>query len=333
MHSYPHDSESPYRPGSQTHAQRHGLDVQHEDLIPSGEDEDELADEVRPPVPAPPSAYVQQLNRPQSSLSSRRYRTPMASMHMSPPPASMSVPPTQPMPRFETTSAYAEHSSIPSSAYAASTTSYHAQRSNLTRTDVVTLPDRVSTQPPYRSTSMQPEYIGRPYALQSNPPPLMALERAIQNVQTHLAALSERIDSLESMVHRSTTSLVSGSGVRSPGWRAGNRGVSPIGTSHESFTFEDTGMWSLVLNPLAVILARFRRLTDFLLYNDSRSPTLVVIRRLMLDVSFLLCLLSVSRMLWRRSGTRRQAVRDTLQRLWWVIVGQQVPRVLVDRGV
>lgn len=333
MRQFPPVSKSPYRPGSQSQSSHH-MDVQREDPTPSGEEEDELADEVRPPVPAPPSAYMQQMNRPQSSLSSRRYRTPMASVHMSPPPASMSVPPTQPMPRFETASAYAEHSSLPSSVYAPSTVSYPPHGSNLTRTDVLSSPDRLpAQQPPYRSTSLQPEYTGRPYALQTHPAPMIALERAIQNVQTHLAALSERIDSLEVMAHRSTTSLVSGGGVRSPRWLPGGRGVSPLGAPHDAFTFEDMGMWSIILNPVAAVLARVRRLTDFLLYNDHRSPTLVVIRRLILDISFLLCLFAASRLVWRRSGARRQAMRDMLQRVWWILLGRQVPRVLVDRGV
>ena len=161
----------------------------------------------------------------------------------------------------------------------------------------------------------------------------LALERAVENVQTHLAALTERIESLENMAHRSTSSLASPSGMRSPRWFAGNRGVSPIGNSHDSFTFEEMGMWSLVLNPLSVVIARMRRLTDFLLYNDSRSPTLVVVRRLMLDISFFLCLFTMFKYVWRRSGPRRQALLTILKNIWWVIVGQQVPRALVDRGV
>ncbi|GJE84930.1 acyl-CoA-binding protein [Phanerochaete sordida] len=303
----------------------------HENPTPSGEELDELPDEPRPPPPAPSSVYVQQMNRPQSSLSSRRYRTPMASMHLSPPPASMSVPPTQPMPRFEAPSAYAEHSSIPSSAYAPSIASYPAASTNLTRTDMVSSPDRASLHQPYRTGSLQPEYTGRPYALQTNPAPFSALERAIQNVQTHLAALSERIDSLENIAHRSASSL-SGSGARSPHW-LGARGASPLRAPHAALTFEDVGMWALVLNPLAAVLLRVRRAADFLRHGDNRSPTLVVLRRLILDVSFLLCVLAASRLVWRRSGTRRQAVRDTLQRIWWILIGRQVPRVLVDRGI
>lgn len=304
----------------------------HESLTSEDEDAEEMADEVRPPVPAPPSAYTQ-MNRPQSSHSSRRYRTPMASVMMSPPPANMNVPPAQPVPHYETPSAYAEPPSVAPSAYAATTASYPGHTPQFSRTDIITLPERPPTQPPYRSANQHMEYTGRPYALQNPMAARLALERAIENVQTHLAALTERIESLEHMAHRSTSSLVSPSGMRSPRWLAGNRGVSPIGTSHEPFTFEEMGMWSLILNPFSVVMSRIRWLTDFVLYNDNRSPTLVVVRRLMLDISFLLCMLAMSRFLWRRSGSRRQALLAILKNVWWVIVGQQVPRALVDRGV
>lgn len=289
------------------------------------EDEAEMADEVRPPVPAPPSAYPP-MNRPQSSHSSRRYRTPMASVMMSPPPASTSVPPTQPMPRYEAASAYAESSSAPPVSYTATPPFQPGHAAHLSR---VLSPDRLP--PPFRSSSQQPEYAGRPYALQGGGgAPRGALERAVENVQAHLAALSERMDALENIAHRSTSSLASPAGARSPRW---NRGASPVGAGHEPFTFEDMGMWSVVLNPVAAAVARVRRLVDFLLYADNRSPTLVVLRRLILDVSFLLCVIMLSRGVLRRSGARRQALSGVLRAIWAVVVGHQVPRTLVDRGV
>lgn len=332
VHPYARGISTDFRSVAYSQPLQETMEARHDSLTSEDEDMEEMADEVRPPVPAPPSAYSQ-MNRPQSSLSSRRYRTPMASMMMSPPPASTSVPPAQPMPRYETLSAYAEPPLVPPSAYAATTASYTGHTSQFSRTDTVAASDHLPIQPPYRSASQHSEYTGRPYALQNPMIARLALERAVENVQTHLAALTERIESLENMAHRSTSSLVSPSGMRSPRWLAGNRGGSPIGGSHEVFTYEDMGMWSLVLNPLSAVMVRIRKLTDFLLYNESRSPTLVVVRRLMLDISFFLCLLAISRYAWRRSGSRRQALSIILRNIWWVIVGQQVPRALVDRGV
>ena len=258
----------------------------------------------------------------------------MASVHMSPPPVSMSVPPAQPMPHFETPSAYSEHLSPPSSSYGTTTVSYPGPTSHHSGRRTSS-PDRYPTQGPYRSTSQQPEYMVRPYALHSTiPAPRVALERAVESVQTHLAALTERIDELENSARRSTSSLVSPSGMRSPRWLVGGRGPSPMGTSRDTYyTFEDMGMWSLILNPITAVLSRIRTLTEFLLYNDSRSPTLVIVRRLILDISFLLCILALTRRVWRRSDGRRQAVLHTFRHIWMVLVGQEAPRVLVDRGV
>lgn len=296
------------------------------------EDEAELADQVRQPMPPPPPAYPP-VNRPQSSLSSKRYRTPMASMLMSPPPASLSVPPSQPMPRHETPSAYADVGRASPSTYPTTSVSYPADVSQSSRTDVIQSPELYRTQSPYRPPSQQPQYTGRPYPLQPNVVPRPVLERAVENVQTHLAALTERIESLENMAHRSTSSLASQGGSRSPRWMSANRGASPLGRVYEHFTYDDMGMWSLVLNPLSVVAWRFRRLMEFLMYNENRSPTLVVVRRLMLDISFLLCVLAVMRFGWRRSGVRRREVLGALKGLWYALAGKKAPRVLVDRAV
>jgi hypothetical protein len=314
-------NESPYS------AAARGFQSEQEEMV-SG-DEAEMADEVPLPVFVPPDSYSQ-ANRPQSAMSSKRYRTPMASVLMSPPPVSKSVPLSQPMPQFETMSAYGEHTSSTYGTTAISYPGYTSQHSGSRSLS----PERYSTQLPYRSAIQQSEYMGRPYALQSTMPPRMALERAIEGVQTHLAALTERIESLENRAQRSTSSLVSPSGVRSPRWLGGNRGVSPIGTSPGSYyTFEDMGMWSLLLNPLSAVLARVRNFTDFLLYSDNRSPALVIVRRLILDISFALCLLAITRRVWRRGDSRHEAVTHKFRRIWLPLVGQQVPRVLVDRGV
>ena len=157
-----------------------------------------------------------------------------------------------------------------------------------------------------------------------------ALERAVESMQAHLAALTERIDALESPHRRSSSSLVSigGSSSRSPARWAGGRSPEPRG-----WDIDDMGMWSLVLAPLARVYARARRLMDFVLYNENRSPTLVVIRRLFLDISFLLCVLAVVKMAWMRSGVRRREVLDALKGVWYAFFGRRRPRMLVDRAV
>ena len=96
-------------------------DLPESETDESTTDEEEDMDTVPPPIATPHAPS--QLNRPQSSLSSRPYRTPMASTLLigSTPP--LHVPITQPHPGFQTQSAFAESStSIPSSVYPPTTT-------------------------------------------------------------------------------------------------------------------------------------------------------------------------------------------------------------------
>ncbi|KIP09192.1 hypothetical protein PHLGIDRAFT_103187, partial [Phlebiopsis gigantea 11061_1 CR5-6] len=246
MHPYGHAISADYQSMSYRQASQPNVDTGPESLTSEEEDAGERADEVRSRMIAPPSVYAQ-ATRPQSSLSHRRYRTPMASGMSSPPPVSSSVPPVQPMPRYETSSAYAEMSAAPPSTSGV-VVSYPPSASQYSRIEATTSP-RLPLQPPYRSASLQQsEYTGRPYALSNPVTARIALERAIENVQTHLAALTERMDSLETRAHRSSSSLVSPSGVRSPRWLGSSRGLSPLGYPHEPYTFEEMGMWSLILN-------------------------------------------------------------------------------------
>ena len=94
------------------------------------------------------------------------------------------------------------------------------------------------------------------------------------------------------------------------------------------------GMWSLVLRPLARIFSLFRHLAAFLASSENRSPAFVVIRRLFLDISFVLCFLAVFKAGWRRSGMRRKEVINALRGLWRAILGHQgAVRHMVDRAV
>ncbi|EIW61778.1 ACBP-domain-containing protein [Trametes versicolor FP-101664 SS1] len=298
----------------------------------TSDEEDEAADVV-PPAITSPLQVPGQLNRPQSSLSSRRYRTPMAGSLLIPSSPPMNVPATQPHPGFQTQSAFGESAaSLPSSAYPTTSVSYPEQ-----------IPHSSSVDPQdfvrggYRPPS-QPQY--RTYGGSTVPPPrpasLPLLERAVESVQVHLAAITERLETLESLLHHSTASLSpAGPGPRSPGLLAGRGSPSGGGARGGGVRWDvdDMGMWTLVLHPLARALRLFKQLAAFLANGEGRSPTFVVVRRLFLDISFVLCFLALVKAGWRRSGVRRKEVVAALRGLWRAILGQQGRRHMVERGV
>ncbi|PCH41324.1 ACBP-domain-containing protein [Wolfiporia cocos MD-104 SS10] len=289
-------------------------------------DEDEEHDDM-PPVPLVPPVYApSHPTRPQSSMSSRRYRTPTAgSLVLSSPP----VPATQPLPEFATESAYAEPSaaSHPPAGYPPSGSSYQGY----TRASTTDLPAPY-THPSASAyhTSSQQQQQRRPYGAYpgaARPPSRPTLERAIENMQAAVAALTERIDTLEEGALRSTTTL-SAQSRTSP-----RRGVSPGEDGSAGWDVDDMGLWSIVLTPLARAAAMLKFISSFLGRGHGRSPALVILRRLFLDISFLLCVLAVARMVWRRSGMRRREVLAALRGLWWAVVGRKPPRMLVERSV
>jgi hypothetical protein len=256
---------------------------------------------------------------------------------MTPPaPAHAHVPAFQPLPGFETPSAFAEPSphSIQSSLFPAATTTgaYPEPFSG----DHVPPFQRAANMSPggsiYQSRhrgQSQPLHVGT-----YGPSPQPTLERAIESMQGHLAALTERLEVLESNadhLHHSGITLGSGSG-GSPNWSGAQRG-SPTGRRDPSeWDLDDMGMWSLVLHPLSRTLVVLRDLARFFARNESRSPTLIIVRRLCLDVSFLLCVLALVRAIWRKSGVRRREVRAALIVLWRAFLGTE-KRSIVDRGV
>ena len=93
------------------------------------------------------------------------------------------------------------------------------------------------------------------------------------------------------------------------------------------------GLWSYVLKALVRVVARGQQLVSFLADHEHRSPTLIVVRRLFLDLSFILCVLAVIRSLWRKSGVRRGEVALALRVLWRAVAGHKTPRIMVDQGV
>lgn len=158
----------------------------------------------------------------------------------------------------------------------------------------------------------------------------LSLERAVENVQSHLAALSERLETLEiSRPSIRTRPAASPRDSNSP-----NRFGSPS-SGELIFDLEDMGLWSLVLQPLAKLLASVRGMAAFLAVNENRSPTFVVIRRLFLDLSFVLAALTVAKVGWRRSGLRRKEILVALGVLWKAVIGGRTSRVrrMVEQGV
>ncbi|KAG6894592.1 hypothetical protein C0992_005486 [Termitomyces sp. T32_za158] len=293
----------------------------HEGDISEGDDE---ARDLPVVVEHERAMSQSQSNRPSSSLSSHRYRTPMAASVVYSPPPIQRIPSSQPRPDFATPSAFADPSPISSP-------------SNPTMSSYVGVsePARVEAATPSRTPSFTPhrQYRGPHQPLapfgSMRPASEASLEHAIENVQVHLAALTERIDSLESSLSlsRSNTSLT----LRHLGSPRG--GHSPHEGRGPYWDRDDLGMWSLVANPIACVLDKIRELATFFARNEDRSPTRMIVRRLCLDVSFLACVLVVVRLLWKRSGVRRREVHVALRVLWRAILGAKPDRVMIDQAV
>jgi hypothetical protein len=299
-------------------------DIAHEEINEISGAEDERQGEARE-LPGSSQPYP----RPQSSISSHRYRTPMASMMAASPPNPMvSVPETQPLPMFETPSAFAEsYSANPS------VSSYVGQYSELSGVEAGGSPHIYPAHPKYPGNA---PVVARHYDVPGRPALLPSIDRALEDVQAHLAAVNERLDSLESMngqYPRSSHLLSRSSIQRVQDGRQGSAPTDRAGGERREWDFDDLGMWALVLNPVARGARVLRDVAVFFVRNESRSPALIVLRRLCLDVSFIVCVLAVFRALWRKSGVRRREVKAALLVLWRAIVGTKKERTMVDRGV
>ncbi|KAF8901640.1 hypothetical protein CPB84DRAFT_1815100 [Gymnopilus junonius] len=300
--------------------------IQSHDRLPSnmaGHDTDSTSDEDSADeaheLPAISTGQMSVENRPPSSHSSHRYRTPLAgSLAMSPPPSQYRVPSQQPLPTFETPSAFAESSS-PSTLYPPINQS-SGRYSDSPVARMVSSPHAFQSQQyNYRS---QAHSHSSQYA-QVRPPSAMALEQAVENMQVQLAALLERIETLESRSLLLSRPNVSGSprrGGGSPSWGA-------------VWDIDDLGMWSMVLKPFFRGLEHLREFSAFFASSEGRSPSRIIIRRLCLDVSFLVFVVSLIGVLWRRSGVRRREVRAALIILWRAIVGSRPRPELMNPGV
>ncbi|KDQ64903.1 hypothetical protein JAAARDRAFT_28555 [Jaapia argillacea MUCL 33604] len=321
------------RPRSSNNAQHSQASLQarlaqqqqiHDDTTSEEDTEDE--DQV-PPVPSIYEHGPPQSHRPQSSVSSNRYRTPMAGSlaALSPPPglvAPIAIPGTQPLPGFETPSAFEGPSatpSLPSTYRQPSTFPSHFSQS----------PPNSTYPPPQSYRPPTSQY--RPYNVPPRSASRISLERAIESVQAHLAALTERLESLEAAAAHP------GQSTHSMTTRTHSRHGSPSGhlegLLHSGWNIDDMGMWSIVLRPLSQVTTSMRQLTDFLIYTENRSPGYIVIRRLFLDISFILAVLALVRAIWKRTGVRRGEVNKALLGLWYAVVGKKKERRLIDRGV
>ncbi|KAH7103001.1 ACBP-domain-containing protein [Auriculariales sp. MPI-PUGE-AT-0066] len=340
----------------------------------SGESSGSEDDAGQPLAPRPVPAHLmnnsrhtflqEPTERPLSAVSSaHRYRTPLATSAAAfspPPPGPMSggligIPEAQPVPRYATQSTFSPvpespvpSGSIPSSAYPSTTSaggaSYHHHHSSGAPTPTSYGPSG-NFSPGAHGTvshlSQLSHYVSPPHQ------PLIpvhadaasryySLETAIQKCQASLAALHERLDILET----------NGSGTLSrrsnPLFRTRNSGLDASGhgqggpdegADSESWHWDAQryGAWALMLDPLTRGFRALRKMDD----PRQAGPVLLVLRRLMLDASFVLCLLWGLRMLWRRSGVRARAGQLVNIARWliYLLVGGERPnRVMVDRG-
>ena len=259
------------------------------------------------------------INRPQSSPSTHRYRTPGTSSTLLSTPV---VPASQPQ-GVETLSAFGG----PSTATLSPRPQPYAGQA-ATR-DVASPHNQPAYLRPPSTRSHALSVAGLPH----RPPSRLALERAIESIQTQLAALSERIEIMES--HSFITQPLGsfpGPSRSSPTFTGGGS-RSPNGVRDViQWDFDEMGLWAIAFRALARMLRSLRGFATLLSNNEGRSPTFVVLRRLFLDLSFILCTLTLIKTVWRRTGVRRRAVSAAMRVLWWAIVGK-TPRNMADRGI
>jgi hypothetical protein len=251
-------------------------------------------------------------------------------------PVSAGAPDIQPLPEHSTPSAFAPSSpsqAAPSTTYP---TSLVQQFSGSQRSPS---PRHSAYGPPYRGTpSFQ-----RGFPLGQQPPQpqqqvqgsRVSLERAVESMQASLAALHERLEGLETAlgygegaagISRTSLPLHHRSRKSSPNQRNS-------GSPWPRWNPDNMGAWSLVLRPLVRLENNFRSFAWFVAEADERSPILVMVRRLFLDLSFLIVVLIMFKSIWRRTRSRRSEVYFAMREVWRALTGQKVPRVMAERGV
>lgn len=241
-----------------------------------------------------------------------QYRTPNTTFATSPPLYRANVSAMQPSPLYEVESAF--QGPLPTSATSSALSPPFASTTRLGR---VTSPSR-DLMPhfqgrfsplPFHSTSAHPRPASRTE---------MPVEMVVENIQAHLTALRERIDSLEASVTlQSQRSIVSMHSMASSGRGSSSRNQ----TEPLEWNIDDMGLWTYVLQPLALGIKPLKRVLIFLCCGDRRSLVLMIIRRLCLDVSFMLVVLALLRAIWKKSRARRRAINVALGILWAALTG------------
>ncbi|KAI6004027.1 ACBP-domain-containing protein [Pisolithus albus] len=255
--------------------------------------------------------------RPLSSISSR-YRTPLTStLTTSPPPRRSSVPAMQPLPLYETRSAFGDSHSgsimsakLPRSSHELSP-QMHPVSAHYKDQPLLPLPSlhNVDSQPRLPSRTQ------------------MSLEGAVENVQAHVAALTERLDSIEASITRplrNSSSMLPSLSI------SGSGSPTRQQVQHLEWDVEDMGLWAYVLRPTLRGVQVFQRLVNFLLHSENQSPVLAILRRLCLDISFTLTVLGLLKLAWRKSRARRREISVALGILWAALLGSN--RHMIQHG-
>jgi hypothetical protein len=166
----------------------------------------------------------------------------------------------------------------------------------------------------------------------SRPP----LERAVESMQASLAALHERLESLETVLGYGTAGGPGASRTSVHSQRSRIPSPHRNGTNETPWPrwdISNMGAWSFVLQPLSRLENNLRVFAQFVAQNDDTSPILIIIRRLFLDLSFLILCLLIAKSIWRRTKLGRSEVVFALRGVWRALTGQRAPRVMVEKGV
>ncbi|KAG8995264.1 hypothetical protein FRB90_000214 [Tulasnella sp. 427] len=255
----------------------------------------------------------------------------MASSYAPTPVNATPIAPPQPLPRYATPTAFPPGPIPPGPPGPPTSASYPASISY--SAPPIQQPTMTGSSIPHHSYTRSATIA---HGLQMTRTPL---ERAVEAMQTSLAALHERMDSMEAALYGHSPQSNS---VLTPGARR-NIGTplrGPAGYFNASspglpFDPHQTGAWSIILVPLTRILGRVKQLIYFLLYPPEPSKStarLIVIRRLFLDASFVASVLAAIRAIWKITGIRRREVMLALIGVWYAITGKR-PRVLAEKAV
>jgi len=241
-------------------------------------------------------------------------------------PNAQHIPQVQPLPSFTTPSAFQQQSSpgppsrILSPPYLPQNFAYPSHLGH--------------SADPYPIPGVAPSSITHPHTYRSTP---STIERAIESVQASLAAVHERLESLEHLNSTPPSTTLSrvnqtGSHAHSPPHQQHRH--LPGQPSYTEWSASHMGAWSLIIRPLKLVIYHLSTLSAFFFVPPpaNRSPLLILIRRLALDASFLCFVLFWLRRAWLNTGIRQQEVYRALTGLWYALRGQR-ERVMVSRGV